>query len=191
MKTLVDRKGEVFALYRSATESVHRDIYFLSSNDHGRTFHGKLLHKWNINACPMSSMDFAEAANIVAAAWETGGQVYWTRITGREIIDPIGAPGEGKGRKHPRLAVNKKGEVLLVWTERTGCKKGGLARVSNLRRGRQAEGRNPAASRHSHVEFCRSRSCVGIAVQSYIEHKLLVGEATWARQLAHRRTDGA
>jgi hypothetical protein len=125
MKTFVDRKGEVFALYRSATQSVHRDIYFLSSNDHGRTFHGKLLHKWNINACPMSSMDFAEGANIVAAAWETGGQVYWTRITGREISDPIGAPGEGKGRKHPRLAVNGKGEVLLVWTEGTGWQKGG------------------------------------------------------------------
>jgi hypothetical protein len=125
MKTFVDQKGEVFALYRSATESVHRDIYFLSSNDRGRTFHGKLLHKWNINACPMSSMDFAEGANIVAAAWETGGQVYWTRITGKAIIDPIGAPGEGKGRKHPRLAVNEKGEVLLVWTEGTGWKKGG------------------------------------------------------------------
>jgi hypothetical protein len=125
MKTFVDRKGDVFALYRSATESVHRDIYLLSSYDQARTFQGKLLHKWNINACPMSSMDFAEGPNILAAAWETGGQVYWTRIIGRNISDPVGAPGEGKGRKHPRLAVNGKGEVLLVWTEGTGWQKGG------------------------------------------------------------------
>jgi hypothetical protein len=125
MKTFVDRKGDVFALYRSATESVHRDIYLLSSYDHARTFQGKLLHKWNINACPMSSMDFAEGPNLVAAAWETGGQVYWSRIVGRNISDPVGAPGEGKGRKHPRLAVNAKGEVLLVWTEGTGWQKGG------------------------------------------------------------------
>ena len=39
--------------------------------------------------------------------------------------DPIVAPGEGKGRKHPRLAGNEKGEVLLVWTEGTGWQKGG------------------------------------------------------------------
>ena len=125
MKTFVDRKGHVFVLYRSATESVHRDIYLLSSNDHGRTFQGRLLHKWNTNACPMSSMDFAEGANMIAAAWETGGQVYWTRIIGRDTSDPIGAPGEGNGRKHPRLAVNGKGEVLLVWTEGSGWQKGG------------------------------------------------------------------
>jgi hypothetical protein len=125
MKTFVDRRGNVFALYRSATESVHRDIYLLSSRDQGRTFQGKLLHKWNINACPMSSMDFAEGNDLVVAAWETGGQVYWTRITDGGTSDPIAAPGEGRGRKHPRLAVNEKGEVLLVWTEGTGWQKGG------------------------------------------------------------------
>jgi hypothetical protein len=125
MKAFVNRRGEVFALYRSATESVHRDIYLLRSTDHGKTFHGKLLHKWNINACPMSSMDFAERANTMVCAWETGGQVYWTRIAAESTSDPIAAPGESKGRKHPRLAVNDKGEVLLVWTEGTGWQKGG------------------------------------------------------------------
>jgi len=125
MKSFVDAKGNVFALYRSATESVHRDIYLLSSNDRGRTFQGKLLHKWAINACPMSSMDFAENANMVVAAWETGGQVYWAPTQRGTTGNPIAAPGEGKGRKHPRVAVNDKGEVVLVWTEGTGWQKGG------------------------------------------------------------------
>ena len=126
MKIFVDRNRNVFALYRSATESVHRDIYLLRSDDQGRTFQGQLLHKWNINACPMSSMDFAENASVLVGAWETGGQVYWTRITERgSAADPISAPGEGKGRKHPRLAVNGRGEILLVWTEGTGWQKGG------------------------------------------------------------------
>jgi len=125
MKTFVDRKGDVYALYRSATESVHRDIYLLHSKDRGRTFQGKLLHKWNINACPMSSMDFAENADTLVCAWETAGQVYWTRINGERTGDPAAAPGEGKGRKHPRLAVNERGEILLVWTEGTGWQKGG------------------------------------------------------------------
>jgi hypothetical protein len=125
MKTFASRNGEVFTLYRSATESVHRDIYLLSSSDRGKAFRGTLLHKWNINACPMSSMDFAENANGVYAARETGGQVFWTRIMRGIAGDPIPAPGERKGRKHPRLAVNDRGEVLLVWTEGTGWQKGG------------------------------------------------------------------
>ena len=125
MKAFAGRNGDVMALYRTATESVHRDIYLLSSKDRGRTFQGSLLHKWNINACPMSSMDITDNAKTAFAAWETGGQVYWTRITRGIAGDPIAAPGEAKGRKHPRLAVNDRGEVLLVWTEGTGWQKGG------------------------------------------------------------------
>jgi len=42
-------------------------------------------------------MDFAENENTVVAAWETGGRVYWTRITRGSMSDAIAAPGEGKG----------------------------------------------------------------------------------------------
>lgn len=127
LKIHADRESNVYALYRSATESVHRDIYSLSSNDRGASFQGRLLHKWNINACPMSSMDCADNGHAVVAAWETGGQVYWIRLDGevRSAREPIPAPGNGKGRKHPRVAVNRKGEVLLIWTEGTGWRKGG------------------------------------------------------------------
>jgi len=124
MRTHVDRKGNLWALYRSATESVHRDIYLLSSKDRGKTFQGSLLHKWEINACPMSSMDIADNGQSVVGAWETGGQVYWTRLDAGSR-QPTAPAGEGKGRKHPRLAINRAGEVLLVWTEGTGWQKGG------------------------------------------------------------------
>ncbi len=127
LKIHADRRSRVFALYRSATQSVHRDIYLLSSKDRGESFAGCLLHKWDINACPMSSMDIADNGNIVVAAWQTGGQVYWVRVDadGSCAREPIAAPGDGKGRKHARAAVNRKGEVLLVWTEGTGWQKGG------------------------------------------------------------------
>ncbi len=123
-KIFVDRRANIYALYRSATESVHRDIYLLTSQNRGQSFHGRLLHKWDINACPMSSMDIAENADMVVGAWETGGQVFWARLDGGGG-QPISPAGEGKGRKHPRLAVNQSGDVLLAWTEGTGWKKGG------------------------------------------------------------------
>ena len=125
MKIHASRAGEISVFYRSATESVHRDIYLLSSKDRGQTFEGGLLHKWDINACPMSSMDFADNETMLAGAWETGGQIYWARLDGNQSRRIVSAPGDGKGRKHPRLAMNPGGEMLLVWTEGTGWQKGG------------------------------------------------------------------
>jgi hypothetical protein len=117
--------GTLFALYRSATENVHRDIYVLVSKDHGNSFAGSLVQRWEINACPMSSMSFAEQAGTTFATWETGGQVYYGKVSGSAIKQPIAAPGEGKGRKHPRIAVNGRGEILLAWTEGTAWQRGG------------------------------------------------------------------
>jgi hypothetical protein len=127
MKIFADRRSNVWALYRSATELVHRDIYLLKSSDQGKSFEGRLVQKWEINACPMSSMDIAENANIVVGAWETAGQVYWARLNvdGGGAVRLISAPGVAKGRKHPRVAINQNGDVLLVWTEGTGWQKGG------------------------------------------------------------------
>jgi hypothetical protein len=119
------RDGSLFALYRSATENVHRDIYLLASRDHGKSFSGTLVQRWEINACPMSSMSFAEGSGNVFAAWETGGQVFYGKIDGSEVKQIVAAPGEGKGRKHPRIAVNGRGEILLVWTEGTAWQRGG------------------------------------------------------------------
>ena len=39
-----DSKGDIYVLYRSAKQNVHRDIYLLSSSDHGKTFVDQDLH---------------------------------------------------------------------------------------------------------------------------------------------------
>jgi len=47
-RALADRKGAVYALYRSANDKVNRDIYLLASSDKGENFQGALVHKWKV-----------------------------------------------------------------------------------------------------------------------------------------------
>jgi hypothetical protein len=127
LRAFADSKEAVYVLYRTAREDVHRDMYLLASSDKGEHFRGDKVQEWQVTTCPMSSEAFAEGAGGVLAAWETDGQVYYCRIdpaTGKRS-PPVAAPGRAKGRKHPALAVNARGETLLVWTEGMGWDRGG------------------------------------------------------------------
>jgi len=127
MRGYADRQGNVYLLYRAATDKSNRGMYLLRSADRGKSFTGQPLDQWEIDSCPMSSEAFAEGPNGVYAAWDTRGQVYFTRIDpGKLTADvPRPAPGRGAARKHPALAVNARGDVLLAWTEGTGWNRGG------------------------------------------------------------------
>lgn len=127
MGALADHEGTLYLLYRSARETVHRDMYLLISRDRGATFQAVDVHPWQIGACPMSTVSMALAKGRVLLSWETDKQVYFAPVeigSGR-IGKSIAAPGEGRNRKHPAVASNRHGETLLVWTEGTGWKKGG------------------------------------------------------------------
>lgn len=124
---LADRSGNLYVLYRSAREIVHRDTFLLTSLDTGAKFSSVKLQEWNLGACPMSTFSLAESAKAVLAAWETDGQVYWVdidRASGR-ISKLTAAPGSTRDRKHPVVARNARGQTLLAWTEGTGWNKGG------------------------------------------------------------------
>jgi hypothetical protein len=127
MRAFADRRSALHLLYRAATNFVDRDMYLLTSNDRGRSFRGLRLHPWKLDTCPMSTATLGEGAGRVVAAWETMGQVYFAAINPAAGVsaNPVSAPGEGKGRKHPAVAVNAKDETILVWTEGMGWKKGG------------------------------------------------------------------
>jgi hypothetical protein len=116
--------GTVRVLFRSATQGVHRDVYLLTSRDGGARFDGRKLHTWNINACPMSSMSFADAGGRILGAWETAGQVYFEDLAAADAT-PMAASGEGKMRKHPRLAIMSIGDALMTWAEGAGWQRGG------------------------------------------------------------------
>lgn len=126
MQVFADSAGTLRALYRSARETVHRDIYLLSSQDQGNTFASEQIEPWEIGACPMSSMSFCEGPAGVLGAWETAGQVSFTRLDGADpLAAKTSAPGPAGNRKHPRLAQNERGEVLLVWAVVQGWAKAG------------------------------------------------------------------
>jgi hypothetical protein len=127
MRAFSDHNGNVFMMYRSAAAEVNRDSYLLTSRDHGDKFQSENLQKWKIGTCPMSSFAFAEGGAGVLAAWETDGQVYSARLDAEsgKHATPQAAPGAGKGRKHPAVAGNAKGETILVWTEGMGWNRGG------------------------------------------------------------------
>jgi hypothetical protein len=124
----VDSRGSVFILFRSAFALVHRDMYLLVSHDGATSFTGTKIDEWNVGACVMSTQAFAEAPSAIYTAWETKGQVYMARIertTGR-IARVVAAPGVTDGtRKHPALATDGRGDVVLAWTEGTAWNKGG------------------------------------------------------------------
>lgn len=127
LDAFVDSRGTLYVLYRSAYETVHRDMYLLESRDRGATFTGTNISKWNVGACVMSSESFAESPAGVLAAWETEKQVYYGRIdpaTGK-ISPPAPAPGTGPNRKYPAVAGNARGESIFAWTEGMGWAKGG------------------------------------------------------------------
>jgi hypothetical protein len=129
MRLFVDSRGVIHGLYRSAREDVHRDIYVLRSENNGSIFSVALLHPWNVNACPMSSMDLLQAGNEVLGAWETQTQVYFAPV-GRGVdlarAATVAPPGDNPKRKYPALARNGRGETLLAWVEGSGWQRSGV-----------------------------------------------------------------
>jgi hypothetical protein len=127
LDAFADKNGNVYVLYRAATEMVHRDMYLIVSENKGNSFHGADISRWNVGYCVMSSEAFSESAAGVLAAWETQKQVYFAQIdpATRKVLQIIPAPGSGDNRKYPALAGNAQGETILAWTEGMSWNKGG------------------------------------------------------------------
>jgi hypothetical protein len=130
---------QLVILFRAAKEGVHRDMLALVSGDRGRSFRSVELDEWKANQCVMSTASCTAAGGALLAAWEDEGQVGFARLDAASLDDlkrvrppapaaSAAAKGEAGGRldrKHPSLAVNGRGEVLLAWTEGTGWERGG------------------------------------------------------------------
>jgi hypothetical protein len=114
-------------LYRSASDGGQQRDMFLLTAGKGRPLAGTRLHRWATPGCPMSTSALVPTARGQQLAWETAGQIWIAGLdaaSGR-AEQPIPVPGEAGKRKHPALAVNQRGELLVAWDEGTGWKKGG------------------------------------------------------------------
>jgi len=140
MDGLVDSRGSLFFLYRSAREVMNRDSYLLASTDGGRTFRSVMMQPWGIGACPMSTYELTAGNGRVLAAWETGGHVQYTELTPATADNPtaVAPPGTSGSRRHPSLAINARGDVLMSWSEGTGWQKGGSVAWQVFDRGGKA-----------------------------------------------------
>jgi hypothetical protein len=124
MKSFIDAAGDIFVLYRSASEMVNRNETLLLSRDHGQDFEVAYTHGWKMGSCPMSSAFLSETATGVLAAAETHGRVYYLRVDPKtaKISEPVSPSVNGK---YPVAVGNTQGEVLLAWAEGTSWGQGG------------------------------------------------------------------
>ncbi|PCJ52113.1 MAG: hypothetical protein COA79_24560 [Planctomycetota bacterium] len=127
MQADCDSNGNVYAVYRTATNNKSRDINLLVSKSKGKKFGSKILDKWPLNRCPMSSMSFCENTDRMIIGWETNKQIKYTSVAkgslkAKKVVSPNGGSKSGK---HPVFAISSEGNILVVWTEGTGWKKGG------------------------------------------------------------------
>jgi hypothetical protein len=129
-----DAKDErLVVLYRCARETKHRDLHALElaaddlASARGGAARSRELAEWPATSCMMSTAGLAtDPRGGAVAAWETKGQVFFEALDDTASASaPRPAPGASDARKHPRLAVNAKGERLLCWTEGTGWERGG------------------------------------------------------------------
>ena len=118
-------RGDAFVVFRAARSMMQRDMMLLVSSDHGGSFRESFTHPWSVGMCPMSSASLAGADAGAWAAWETAGRIHFSRFSDKDWNPRPRTVGPLNGAKHPRLATNLRGEMLLVWTEGTGWQRGG------------------------------------------------------------------
>ena len=113
----LDNQGKLHVSFRASVGGIHKDMVLLVSEDGGESFDDRLLDKWQHKGCPTSGTFLADGGAGALVAWETEGVVLFGDAAGDR--EPIAAPPSVLLQKHPGLATNAAGEVLLAWIELT------------------------------------------------------------------------
>jgi hypothetical protein len=129
MQLLAAPGGSIVGVYRTATNRIHRDTRAFG-------FQGALHHQWTglldpseTSTCQMSTYALADEPNRhrFIAGWETLGRIrfgvyaYDDPASGR----PQDIPSAARDSKHPAVAIDAAGNILIAWAVGTGWEKGG------------------------------------------------------------------
>jgi hypothetical protein len=129
MALLAPPGGAVVGLFRTATDQIHRDTRAFLFQETFTRHWGGVLDPAESGTCVMSTYALADIAahHRFVAAWETLGSirfgVYSYRSTKSDHSHDV--PGANKNAKHPAIAINKNGDILIAWAKDTGWEKGG------------------------------------------------------------------
>lgn len=136
LRVLLNAEGEPHIFVRSAATMEHRAMTLYART--GGRWDVREVEPWKIAACPMSSAALAVSGPRLLGAWETAGKIRagWMDEADSKSAETI-AP---KAAKHPALALNSSGGVLVAWVEGSGWNRGGQACWQVLDKNLRTEG---------------------------------------------------
>ncbi len=120
LRVALSTTGEPNILVRTAISADRRPMTLYVRS--GQQWASREIDLWNISACPMSSAALVAHDRKMLGAWETAGQIRAAWISERGGV-PITLAA--KNAKHPAMAVDQQGHILIVWVEGTGWNRGG------------------------------------------------------------------
>ena len=129
LKIFTTDRGDLYALYRSATDMVHRDIYIVGSNAFGRAIVSTKVGPWEIGRVRDEHRrdDRARPPAVLRRRSSSRG-ISLRATSAQESLTPrkpTPMPGAARNRKHPAIAVNRDGQRLVAWAEGTEWGRGG------------------------------------------------------------------
>ena len=124
LDAFLDRDGRLLTLYRGVRDA-QRDMMLLVGNQPAAA-KSLVVGPWEIRTCPMSAATFAQTRGGIAGAWEAKGNIHlgWFG-TGKPSVKNSTLIHRQAHQRHPSIAANADGSMLVAWSENTGWKKGG------------------------------------------------------------------
>ena len=132
MHAFAGADGALRVLFRTVFETVHRDMYLLTSKDQGRSFQGANVSQWNIGACVMSSEAFAQTKGVTLAAWETEKQVYFGKVTDGHRASTDRCARQGRKPEISRVGHERERRCLARMDRRYRLEKRGHSLLTGL-----------------------------------------------------------
>lgn len=138
--------SQLLVAYRSAIDGVGRHMQLLTvdgvDNAPSGSRYGPVhkLQQWEASFCPLSTNDIStdhEGGNWLV--FETEARIMLMGLPDQTPM-PVAAPFTETRQKHPAVAVNPKGETLVVWGEAISHTRGGRLNMQLLTDGQAVSG---------------------------------------------------